>query len=230
MDYNFIDGEVLLLNKPYDWTSTDLVRKVKFIIQNNLRIRKLKVGHAGTLDPLASGLMIICTGKFTKKIESFQGLEKEYIASIKLGETTPSFDLETDVDNTYEYSHITEEQIKDVLNKFQGEIEQMPPVFSAKRVNGKRAYDFARKGEEIELKTSKIKIHAIEILSYLAPVLKIRVSCSKGTYIRSLARDIGVELNNGGHLIGLERTKIGDFNVENADKIEDFEKKIKLCN
>lgn len=230
MDYKFLEGETLLFNKPYKWTSTDLVRKVRFLIQNKCKIRKIKVGHAGTLDPLATGLMIICTGKFTKKLESFQGLDKEYIATIKLGSTTPSFDLESEIDNTYPTEHINKELIETAIAKMIGEVDQIPPVFSAKRVNGKRAYEYARSGEELELKASRIKIYEMEIIDYSDLILRLRVACSKGTYIRSLARDIGLALNSGGHLIGLERTKIGEYKIENAENVEDFEKKIELCN
>lgn len=229
MDCNFIDGKILLLNKPYVWTSFDLVRKVKFLLQNKLKLKKLKVGHAGTLDPLASGLLIVCTGKFTKKIDLIQAQPKEYIATIKLGATTPSFDLETEIDQEFPFEHIDESMIFEKLKNFIGEQDQIPPIFSAKRVDGKRAYEYARSGEELIMKPSHITIYDMEMLEYNAPILKIRVACSKGTYIRSLARDIGLALNSGGHLTNLVRTKIGDYSYENAMSIDDFEKQIQDC-
>jgi tRNA pseudouridine55 synthase len=229
MDLNFTDGQILLFNKPYVWTSFDLVRKVKFLLQNKLKLKKLKVGHAGTLDPLASGLLIVCTGKFTKKIDLIQAQPKEYIATIKLGATTPSFDLETEIDQEYPFEHISDSMIFEKLKNFIGEQDQIPPIFSAKRVDGKRAYEYARSGEELIMKPSHITIYDMEMLEYNAPILKVRVACSKGTYIRSLARDIGLALNSGGHLTNLVRTKIGDYSVENAMNIEDFEKQIQDC-
>ena len=229
MDCNFTDGKILLFNKPYVWTSFDLVRKVKFLLQNKLKLKKLKVGHAGTLDPLASGLLIVCTGKFTKKIDLIQAQPKEYIATIKLGATTPSFDLETEIDQEFPFEHISDSMIFEKLKNFIGEQDQIPPIFSAKRVDGKRAYEYARSGEELVMKPSHITIYDMEMLEYNAPILKVRVACSKGTYIRSLARDIGLALNSGGHLTNLVRTKIGDYSVENAMSIEDFEKQIQDC-
>ena len=229
MDCNFTDGKILLFNKPYVWTSFDLVRKVKFLLQNKLKLKKLKVGHAGTLDPLASGLLIVCTGKFTKKIDLIQAQPKEYIATIKLGATTPSFDLETEIDQEFPFEHISDLMIFEKLKNFIGEQDQIPPIFSAKRVDGKRAYEYARSGEELIMKPSHITIYDMEMLEYNAPILKVRVACSKGTYIRSLARDIGISLNSGGHLTNLVRTKIGDYSVENAMSIDDFEKQIQDC-
>ena len=221
-ELNFIEGEVLLFDKPFKWTSFDVVSKVRARIRHYLNKSKIKVGHAGTLDPLATGLMIICTGKKTKEIEKYQDTDKEYIANIFIGATTPSFDLETKIDNTFPTSHITQELVKKTLNDFVGEQEQMPPHFSAKQVNGQRAYIKARKGIQFELKPSVIKIHEIELLDYQIPEIKIRVKCTKGTYIRSLANDIGFALNSGAYLAGLRRTKIGKFSVNEAMKMEEF--------
>jgi tRNA pseudouridine55 synthase len=220
---NFEEGTVLLFDKPLYWTSFDLVKKVKNLIRNKYGYKKLKVGHAGTLDPLASGLLIVCTGKKTKTIESIQGLEKEYIGTIKLGETTPSFDLETEVDNKFTTEHITETGVKSLLDSFLGEQDQVPPLFSAKRIDGKRAYEYARMGVEKKLEPKRIIFHELELLSLDMPYLKIRVNCSKGTYIRSLARDIGVGLDGGAHLTELKRTFIGDYDVENALSPKKFE-------
>ncbi len=219
---DFQQGAFILLNKPYRWTSFDLVNKVKFKVKHHLGVKKIKVGHAGTLDPLATGLMIVCVGKYTKKIDSYQSQVKEYIATLQLGATTPSFDLETEIDNTYPTEHITPELIEETLKKFVGRIEQRPPDYSAVKVNGKRAYEYARKGEEVQIKTKILVIDEIEILSFADNILKIRVVCSKGTYIRALARDIGRALNSGAHLTALQRTRIGDFNLSQAIEIEDF--------
>jgi tRNA pseudouridine55 synthase len=220
---NFIEGEVLFFDKPLYWTSFQLVNKVKNILFEQLKVKKLKVGHAGTLDPLASGVMIICTGKATKLIESYQYQTKEYIATLELGATTPSFDLEHPIDERYETSHITRELVDEKLIQFIGEIDQIPPVYSAVKVKGKRAFDYARQGEEVELKSKKLVIDELEVLDFSLPILKIRIVCSKGTYIRALARDIGVALQSGAHLIALERTRIGDITVNNCQKIEDFQ-------
>ncbi len=219
---DFQQGAFILLNKPYKWTSFDLINKVKFKVKHHLGVKKLKVGHAGTLDPLATGLMIVCVGKYTKKIDSYQSQVKEYIATLQLGATTPSFDLETEIDNTYPTEHITPELIEETLKKFVGRIEQRPPDYSAVKVNGKRAYEYARKGEEVQIKTKILVIDEIEILSFADNILKIRVVCSKGTYIRALARDIGRALNSGAHLTALQRTRIGDFKLTQAIEIEDF--------
>lgn len=223
--YDFQQGEVLLFDKNIDWTSFDLVRKVRNILCHALSISKLKVGHAGTLDPRATGLMIVCTGKFTKKIENFQAGEKEYIATIKLGATTPSFDLETEEDATYPTSHINLEKTEEVIKKFTGEILQEPPLFSAIQINGKRAYQHARKGENIKLDARPVYIKEIEIKKFSPTELILRIVCGKGTYIRSLARDIGESLNSGGYLTALRRTRIGDFKVEDAMTIEEFKEK-----
>jgi tRNA pseudouridine55 synthase len=220
--YDFANGEVLLFNKDLEWTSFDLVSRVRNTLYKITGIKKLKVGHAGTLDPLATGLLILCTGKATKQIEIYQAEEKEYFATMKLGATTPSFDLETEEDSQNDCSFITEEIFKSAVKKFVGEIEQVPPVFSAVKVNGKRAFDYARKGEILELKPRKIVIRNIELISFQLPTAEIKVVCSKGTYIRSLARDIGEELKCGAYLTGLKRTRIGDYKVENAMTVADF--------
>jgi tRNA pseudouridine55 synthase len=219
----FEEGQVLLFNKPLYWTSFDLVNKVRKIIRSTLGIKKIKVGHAGTLDPLASGLMIICTGRDTKKIDEFRDLDKEYVATIHLGATTPSCDLETETDYKYPTDHITEELVREVLNEFIGEQMQVPPIFSAKLIEGKRAYEYARKGIEKTLKPVAIYFREIELLSYDLPEIKIRVVCSKGTYIRSFARDAGLALGSGGYLSALERTAIGSFHVSRAYDIEKFQ-------
>ena len=227
---DFIKGEVLYVAKPLTWTSFSLVNKLRWRLQKSLKIKKLKVGHAGTLDPLATGVMIICTGKSTKLIESFQYQTKEYIATLKLGETTPSFDLEMPVDGTFPAEHITREMVDEVIPQFLGEIQQVPPAYSAVKVDGKRAYEYARNGEEIELKSKLLVIDDIEVLDFTPPVLKIRVVCSKGTYIRALARDIGLALQSGAHLIALERTRIGEVRLEDCWQIDElmlhFEKEI----
>jgi len=223
---DFIEGEVLLINKPLEWTSFDVVNKIRSIIRGKLNIKKIKVGHAGTLDPLATGLLLVCTGKMTKQIDSFQAQKKEYITTIKLGATTPSFDRETAEDYVFQYEHITRELFENTLKQFIGEIEQTPPMFSAKKVDGQKAYIAARKGLEIDLKPNKITINSIEILDFKLPYVQIKVDCSKGTYIRALGRDIGKALNSGAYLTELIRTKIGEFNVENAIEILEFEKKV----
>lgn len=220
----FEEGQVLLFNKPLYWTSFDLVNKVRIIIRSTLGLKKIKVGHAGTLDPLASGLMIICTGRDTKKTDEFRDLDKEYIATIHLGATTPSYDLETETDFEYPTGHITEELVKSVLNGFLGEQMQEPPIFSAKFIAGKRAYEYARRGVERKLDSVKVIFREIEILSFCLPEIKVRLVCSKGTYIRSFARDVGTVLQSGGHLSSLERTAIGPFHVRDAYDIENFRK------
>jgi len=223
--YDFQQGEVLLFDKNIDWTSFDLVRKIRNILCRTLSIKKLKVGHAGTLDPRATGLMVVCTGKFTKKIESFQAGEKEYIATIKLGATTPSFDMETEEDAIYPTSQIDREKTEDVLKQFTGEILQVPPLFSAVHINGKRAYSLARKGENIKLESRSVFIKEIEIQKFSPTEMILRIVCGKGTYIRSLARDIGESLNSGAYLTALRRTRIGNFKVEEAMTIEEFKEK-----
>ena len=225
---NFVEGEVLCFDKPYQWTSFDLVKKIRRMIKIKYGFAKLKVGHAGTLDPLASGLLIVCTGRATKRIVSFQDQDKEYIAGILLGKTTPSFDLETAFDNEYPTSHITREKVEEVLKLFIGESDQVPPVYSAKYIDGKRAYEFARKGEAVEMKPSRIHISEIEIVDFQVTGITIRVCCSKGTYIRSLVRDIGEKLDSGACMVSLRRTAIGQHHVNNALTIEEFENKLAL--
>lgn len=220
---DFIAGEVLFFNKPLTWTSFDLVNKFRYKLSRKLKVKKIKVGHAGTLDPLATGVMIVCTGKATKRIDEFQFQTKEYIATLKLGETTPSFDLEKEVDAVYPTEHITRELVEGVLKQFIGTIEQVPPVFSACKIEGKRAYELARNGEEVPLKAKTLVIDEIELLACELPVVKIRVVCSKGTYIRALARDIGVALHSGAHLIALERTRVGDVTLDQCMNPEDID-------
>ena len=217
---------VLYFDKPLGWTSFNLVNRVRGVLSRHIGVKKLKVGHAGTLDPLATGVMILCTGKNTKLIESFQYQTKEYVATIKLGATTPSFDLETEIDAEYPVEHITEDLVKQTLNKFIGEIKQIPPTYSAIKINGKRAYEYARKGDEVELKPKTLVIDEIELLDYKMPEIVVRVVCSKGTYIRALARDIGEALNSGGHLTALRRTRIGDIRVENCLQYDNFVKEL----
>jgi tRNA pseudouridine55 synthase len=223
---DFIKGEVLLFNKPYGWTSFQLVNKIRFTIKHERKIKKIKVGHAGTLDPLATGLVIICTGQETKNIERYQSMIKEYTATFRLGATTPSFDLETEMDGNYPFEHIDEEMLKKVLKLYTGEIIQEPPAFSAKFVDGVRAYKYARKGKDIALSGNKITVHKMEVLSFSLPYFTLRIECSKGTYIRALARDIGRSLQSGAHLTDLVRQRIGDFRVENAFSIEEFERNL----
>ncbi|MBS2212587.1 tRNA pseudouridine(55) synthase TruB [Carboxylicivirga mesophila] len=222
----FREGQVLLINKPLEWTSFDIVNKIRLSLKRYLGIKKIKVGHAGTLDPLATGLVIVCTGKATKQIDQFLGMDKQYTADVRLGATTPSFDLEMEPDKHYPYEHITDEMVHETIARFTGEIEQIPPMFSALKVNGQKAYELARKGKEIELKARKINISELNILSWSNPDLKLDVSCSKGTYIRSLARDIGFDLNSGAHLTGLIRTRIGPYQLVDSITIEDFEKNL----
>ena len=219
---NFKEGEVLFFDKPLTWTSFAVVNKIRYHLCRKMGVKKLKVGHAGTLDPLATGVMIICTGKATKRIEEFQYNTKEYIATLMLGATTPSYDLEKEIDATYPTEHITRELVEETLKKFIGSIEQVPPAFSACMVDGKRAYDLARKGEEVNLKAKTLVIDEIELLECELPVIKIRVVCSKGTYIRALARDIGQALDSGAHLIGLIRTRVGEVKLEHCMQVEGF--------
>ena len=219
---NFKEGEVLYFDKPLRSTSFAVVNKIRYHISRKLGVKKIKVGHAGTLDPLATGVMIICTGKATKRIEEFQYHTKEYIATLQLGATTPSYDLEKEIDATYPTEHITREMVEEVLQQFKGTIEQIPPAFSACKVDGKRAYDLARKGDEVELKPKTLVIDEIELLECNLPEIKIRVVCSKGTYIRALARDIGEALQSGAHLTGLIRTRVGEVRLEDCMQVEDF--------
>ena len=219
---NFKKGEILYLNKPLGWTSFKVVGHVRYHICRRMGVKKLKVGHAGTLDPLATGVMIVCTGKATKRIEELQYHTKEYVASIRLGATTPSYDLEHEIDSTYPTEHITRELVEETLKTFVGEIWQTPPAFSACMVNGKRAYDLARKGEEVELKPKLLVIDEIKLLECNLPDIRIRVVCSKGTYIRALARDIGEALHSGAHLTALIRTRVGNVRIEDCINPLDF--------
>lgn len=222
----FKEGQVLLIDKPLDWTSFQVVNKVRWLIKQQYEIKKIKVGHAGTLDPLASGLLILCTGKFTKQIETYQAQQKEYTGTITLGATTPSYDLETEIDQTFDISTLTEDNIKKTTSRFIGTIQQQPPVFSALKKEGKRLYEYARAGENVEIPTREIHISHFDITRIALPDVDFKVACSKGTYIRSLAHDFGKALNNGGHLSALRRTKIGDFNVTHAISIETFEQQL----
>ena len=219
-------GQVLLIDKPLNWTSFQAVNKLRWEIRQAFNIKKIKVGHAGTLDPLATGLLVICTGKMTKQIDTFQGQIKEYTGTIVLGSTTPSYDLETEVDNTFETEHITEKLIHQTTKQFTGEIDQFPPIFSALKKEGKRLYEYARAGETVEIPSRKITIETFEITNIDGLNIDFRVVCSKGTYIRSLANDFGKALNSGGHLSALRRTKIGAFDVKEGLSIEDFIKNL----
>ena len=216
--FAFAEGEVLLVDKPITWTSFDVVGKLR----NTMKPLKLKVGHAGTLDPLASGLLIVCTGKLTKKIDSFQAEDKEYTGTITLGATTPSYDLETEIDQTFDISGITEEQIYATAKSFEGDIEQYPPAHSAVQIDGERAYEKARRGEEVALKIRQVTIQKFEIEKIELPLVYFKIKCSKGTYIRSIAHDFGKALNNGSHLSSLRRTMSGDFHVDNAWNLEEL--------
>ena len=218
--FNPLEGEILYIDKPLHWSSFDAVKRVRGIMARRLKIKKMKVGHAGTLDPLATGVMIVCTGRATKRIDELQAHTKEYVATIALGATTPSFDLETEIDATFPTEHITREMVEDVLKKFTGRIEQVPPAFSACKIDGKRAYKMTRKGKEVELKAKILVIDEIELLEYSQQSIVVRVVCSKGTYIRALARDIGQALNSGGHLTALRRTRVGDVKVEECLTVE----------
>lgn len=223
-DTNFKEGVVLLVDKPYTWTSFNVVSKVRWLVKHRTGDKKIKVGHAGTLDPLATGLLVVCVGKATKRVNELTCDNKVYEATFKLGETTPSFDLEKEVDATFPTGHITAELVNSAVASFVGKQEQVPPVFSAKFIEGKRAYEFARKGVEVEMKPVPIEIFSIDVLSFELPLLKLRIACSKGTYIRSLARDLGVALNSGAHLVELRRTNSGAFSIDDALTIEKLEK------
>lgn len=220
--FDFIQGEILVINKPLDWTSFDLVNKVRNMLCRLMKIKKLKLGHAGTLDPKATGVMVLCSGKLTKQIDEIQADEKEYVALLKVGATTPSFDLETEEDEQFTTAHITRETVENILPLFVGAIEQIPPAYSAIKVNGKRAYKLARKGEEIELKSKMLVIKEIELLRFEMPEIELRIVCSKGTYIRALARDIGKALNSGAYLIGLKRTRIGEYTIGNSLELSEL--------
>ena len=220
---DFIAGEILNIDKPLNWTSFRLVKVVRGKLRERLKLKRLKVGHAGTLDPLATGVMVICTGKMTKQIERLQAGVKEYTATIRLGATTPSLDLETEIDAEYPTEHITEEMVHQTLKKFVGEIQQIPPNFSACKVNGKRAYDLARKEVEFELKPKLLVIDSIALEKFDLPYITVSVVCSKGTYIRALARDIGTSLQSGGHLTSLVRTRVGDATLEKCLKVDELD-------
>jgi len=220
----FTNGRVLLFNKPMYWTSFDLVNKVKYILKHRLDLKKIKVGHAGTLDPLATGLMIICTGKETRNIENYQARSKEYLAKIHLGATTPSFDLETDINMQFPVEHINRDNVERTLAAFKGSQLQKPPDYSARFVNGTRAYKLARKGEAMELQPREIMIHEISLVSFNMPLIEIKIICSKGTYVRSIARDVGERLGSGAYLSGLIRTGIGNFLLHDAFGIDEFER------
>ena len=223
---DFLEGQILLIDKPLTWSSFQAVNKLKYILKRQYNLpKKFKIGHAGTLDPLATGLLIVCTGKFTKRITEIQGQAKEYTGTFIIGATTPSYDLETEVDATFQTEHVTAELIQETTKQFIGEIDQKPPVFSAIKKDGKRLYEHARAGEEVEIAYRKTTIHEFEITRIALPEIEFRVVCSKGTYIRSLAFDFGKALNSGAHLSVLRRTKIGDYSVANSITPEEFEKK-----
>jgi tRNA pseudouridine55 synthase len=226
---DYLEGQILLIDKPLTWTSFQAVNKLKFGLIKELKLpKKFKIGHAGTLDPLASGLLIICTGKFTKRIEELQGQAKEYTGTITVGATTPSYDLETEINERFPTEHITEALIHETLPQFIGEIDQKPPVFSAIKKDGKRLYESARAGIEVEIKTRKVTVSEFEITRSALPEIDFRIVCSKGTYIRSIAYDFGLALNSGGHLTALRRTKIGDYSVENGVEPEVFIEGLKI--
>lgn len=220
---DFQNGQVLLIDKPLHWTSFQAVNKMKWVLKSKLGLKKIKIGHAGTLDPLATGLLLVCTGKFTKRITELQGQAKEYTGTFYVGATTPSYDLETEIDHTFETSHITEDLIHKTVEQFLGEIDQKPPIFSAIKKEGVRLYEHARAGETVEIASRKTTIHEFEITRIALPEVDFRVVCSKGTYIRSLAFDFGKALNSGAHLTVLRRTKIGNYDVKNAMDVTLFE-------
>lgn len=227
LDNPYLKGQVLLIDKPLEWSSFQVVNKLRWLIRKEYKIKKIKVGHAGTLDPLASGLLIICTGKETKNISTYQAQEKEYTGTITLGSTRPSYDMETEIDQTFPIDQLTDELIKETTAQFTGEIQQKPPIFSAIKKDGKRLYELARAGETTEIASRPVTIHEFEITRIDLPEVDFRISCSKGTYIRSIAHDFGAALNNGGHLSALRRTAIGNYRVENAMTIEGFEELVK---
>ena len=219
---DFVAGEIIPINKPYTWTSFQIVNKIRYHLSRKYGIKRFKVGHAGTLDPLATGVLLLCTGKATKRIEELQKNTKEYEAEITLGATTPSYDMEHPVNETFPYEHITKELVENTLKQFIGDISQRPPLFSACKVDGKRAYDLARKGSDMELEPKQIRIDNIELLEYELPKIRIRVTCGKGTYIRSLARDIGEALQSGAYLTALTRTRVGEYRIEDCINPEAF--------
>ncbi len=223
---DFLDGQVLLIDKPLNWTSFDVVNFIRSLIRKVYSLKKIKVGHAGTLDPLATGLLILCTGKKTKEIEAYQRMDKVYIGSMQLGTTTPSFDRETEANKHFEFGHLTKNDLLKAQKQFKGEIEQVPPKYSAVKIEGKRAFDYARKNTDVKIKSRKVMIHDFSLLNINIPDIDFAVSCSKGTYIRSLVSDFGKSLNNGAYLTALRRTQIGDYKVSNAYTIETFKKVI----
>ena len=225
---NFPEGYIAVIDKPLEWTSTDVVRKIKFRL-NRMGYRKIKVGHAGTLDPLATGILLVCIGRATKRVDELQAERKEYVAELMLGATTPSYDMEHPVDRTYPTDHITREKVEAALQSLTGERLQAPPIYSAKKVEGVRAYEFARAGEDVELRKALINIYSITLEEYSMPRIRIRVECSKGTYIRSLAQEIGEALDSGAYLTSLRRTRSGDFTVENATSLDDFLTNLSEC-
>ena len=225
---DFPEGYVAVIDKPYEWTSADVVRKIKFQLRK-CGYPKIKIGHAGTLDPLATGILLVCIGRATKRVDALQSERKEYVAELQLGATTPSGDMEHPIDHTYPTEHITREMVEEALQSLTGEREQLPPLYSAKKVQGVRAYEFAREGVEVELKRALINIYSMELVEYDLPRIKIRVECSKGTYIRSLAFEIGEALNSGAYLSSLRRTRSGEFCVENAHSLDEFMEKLKEC-
>ncbi|NTW32003.1 MAG: tRNA pseudouridine(55) synthase TruB [Bacteroidetes bacterium] len=220
---NFEEGSVILIDKPYRWSSFDVVNKIRSLIKYHIGIKKIKIGHAGTLDPLATGLLILCSGKFTKKIDEFQAFEKEYTGTMVLGATRPSSDMETEIDNTYDISNISEENILELAKTFVGNIQQTPPLFSAKKIEGTRAYEFARKGMDVKMAVNDIFIKEFEITNINLPEISFRIVCSKGTYIRSLVKDFGEKLQNGAYLSALCRTRIGEYYLKNAWSMEKVE-------
>ena len=221
----FQEGQLLLMDKPLSWSSFDVVNKMRYLIKRHCNIKKIKVGHAGTLDPLATGLMLICTGKYTKRIAEFMGQEKRYMGTIMLGGTTPSYDLETAIDATFPYDHISTEEVYAFAKAYTGTIQQRPPIFSALRKEGKRLYEYARKGQTVDIPTREVTVSQFDITRIALPEVDFDVTCSKGTYIRSLAYDLGKGLDSGAHLTALRRTHIGDYAVADAMSIEDFEKR-----
>ncbi|MBO5901695.1 MAG: tRNA pseudouridine(55) synthase TruB [Alistipes sp.] len=227
-EVDFPEGYVAVIDKPYEWTSADVVRKLKFQLRK-CGYPKIKIGHAGTLDPLATGILLVCIGRATKQVEALQAEQKEYVAELQLGATTPSGDMEHEVDQTYPTEHITREKVEEALKALCGEREQLPPLYSAKKVQGVRAYEFARAGEEVELKKALINIYSMELLEYDLPRIKIRVECSKGTYIRSLAFEIGEKLESGAYLSSLRRTRSGGYTVEKSHTLDDFMEKLREC-
>lgn len=229
MDFSresFINGKLLLINKPINWTSFQVVNKIRWLIKSNYEIKKIKVGHAGTLDPLAQGLLIVCTGKLTKKIAEYQDKKKSYSGTFFIGATTPSFDLETEIDSTYSIKNIDEKNLIQTSKKFLGKSKQSPPIFSAIKLKGKKLYDYARKGENVKLEKREINIYKFELTNIDLPLVDFEIECSKGTYIRSIANDYGKELKSGAYLQNLVRTSIGNYNLKNALSINDFEKMI----